>query len=482
MAQAPVTEEKLSRADIAAALLNLSGEGAVRAYSLFATFPDSHRFVDGHHIEPGDATDLPIGADLAEWSREHAGIPLEGIGAHTAALRRHGREQGQLCVLLSPETGPEFIYTEAFRLFEEHEAEIIAGTRRRLELESEVERERERFRALLDASADAIAIIRRESGRIQYANAGFEQLAETSAEDAIGKSLWQLDTFVDNHLLLEAFRQAVPARRPVPLRLTRKNAATVALNLCTASVDFETYCVVLTDISDSVSSRNRLLEGEKNRIVHHLLGKLVHDIANSLTAITGFAQILGADAEASDGPHDSVHCVVSEARHARELVQQLTEVVTPAFRPHAPVNIGDLMTSAADLATLSAAPGGIEILTELGDEIPTIKGDRHALLCALDEAIVNAVDTLREAGKSGSVVIRARTEPKRLVVEVEDNAGGVPDVQKAFEPFYTTRNLPEHLGLGLNMIRSIAESHRGCATLHNTESGAILRITLAAAE
>lgn len=482
MAQAPIVEERLSRADIIVALLNLFGEGSMKALALFARFSDSYRFVEGHHITPPDDVDLPIGTDLAAWSLEHAEVPEdESIDAHVAPLERSGREEGRLCVLLATEGGSELIYTEAFQLFKEHEAEMMAETRRRLELESEIETERERLRALLDASVNAIVIIHRETGRIQYANIGFEQLAEMSAEDAIGKSLWQLDAFADSQLMHEAFGQAAQIRRPVPLRLTRKNAAPVALSLSTAPVDFETYCVVLADISDTVSSRAKLLEGEKNRVMHSLLGKFVHDITNTITAISGFAHILATSADASERMNESVSQMVAEAKRARELVQQLAEMVTPTFRSHAQVDIRALIASAIDFASLSARPSGIEVLAELADEVPTIKGDRHALLCALDEAILNAIDTFKAAGRGGRVVVRTQAGPSSVSIEIEDDAGGATDPTRAFEPFYTTRNLPDHLGLGLNMIRAVAESHRGCAGLQNTDKGAILRITLATA-
>ena len=481
MAEAPVVEERLSRADIVAALLSLFGEGSMKALALFARTPDSYRFVGGHHITPPDDVDLPIGADLATWSLEHAEIPDEGLDAHVAPLERNGREEGRLCVLLATEGGSELIYTEAFQLFTEHEAEMMAETRRRLELESEIETERERLRALFDASGNAIVIIRRETGRIQYANTGLEHLAEMSAEDAIGKSLWQLDAFSDSQLLREAFGQAAQIRQPVPLRLTRKNAAPVALSLSTAPVDFETYCVVLADISDTVSSRTRLLEGEKSRVMRSLLGKFVHDITNNITAISGFAHILRTSADTSEKTKESVDQVVAEAKRARELVQQLAEMVIPTFRSHARVDVRALIASAVDFASLSARPIGIEVLAEPAGEAPIIKGDRYALLCALDEAILNALDTFKAAGTGGRVVVRTQAGPSSVSIEIEDDAGGAPDPKEAFEPFYTTRKPPDHLGLGLNMIRGVAESHRGCANLQNTDKGAILRITLATA-
>ena len=80
-------------------------------------------------------------------------------------------------------------------------------------------------------------------------------------------------------------------------------------------------------------------------------------------------------------------------------------------------------------------------------------------------------------------MLSARQIDERLLqVDIADNGHGLPveDVEKIFTPFYTTKQ--EGMGIGLNICRSIVESHKGRMWVEaNPEGGSIFRFTLPAA-
>ena|GEM_PF-3616076 len=480
MAEAPTIEYGKSRAEIAIALLNLFGGDVVKAAALFMKFPDSHRLMESYRTAPSRAIDLPVNADLSAWIRDQADVPVDAADPHVVALERGDREEGRLCMMLDKTDGPGFLATEAFELFKEHETAVLAETRRNMELESEIEKAREMSRAILEASPHAIVIVHRETGSIQHANSGFEELTGLAVDEVIGKSLWGLDAFLDSRRLQEALARSGSSRRPVSLRLTKRNAESLPMRVVTAFIDFDTACVVLADSSEPVALRAELLHAEKRSMIHGLLGKLVHDITNTLTAVSGFAQLLAARDDVSEDMKESVGQIVSETKHCRTFMQQLAEIATPVFHPHMRVDVRELIASAVDFASSNAKSHDIEVSGEPAHDLPAIKGDRRRLQCALDEAICNAFDSFGASDNTGRIVIRTRAEQDKVILEVEDNAGGAPEPEKAFEAFYTSRELPGHLGLGLTMIKAIAESHKGSASFENTQQGSLLRIVLPA--
>jgi signal transduction histidine kinase len=82
---------------------------------------------------------------------------------------------------------------------------------------------------------------------------------------------------------------------------------------------------------------------------------------------------------------------------------------------------------------------------------------------------------------SGTLRISTRADHEDLVVEIGDTGPGMPpEVQaRAFEPFYTTKELGKGTGLGLDISRRIiVERHRGQIEIESTPTGTVLRVRL----
>ena len=96
----------------------------------------------------------------------------------------------------------------------------------------------------------------------------------------------------------------------------------------------------------------------------------------------------------------------------------------------------------------------------------------------LEAALSTLIDNSRQAG-AGRVTIAARVDGERVVVTVTDDGPGIApgDRDRVFEPFFTTRRAAGGTGLGLPILRSLLEAHRGTIALDAGE-GAVFRLTL----
>ncbi len=113
----------------------------------------------------------------------------------------------------------------------------------------------------------------------------------------------------------------------------------------------------------------------------------------------------------------------------------------------------------------------------------TIYSYYNELLQVTLNIIKNARDALLEAQiKEPKVMIRCYSiEDDKVVLEIEDNAGGVDEaiMDKIFDPYYTTKNEHEGTGLGLYMSKIIIEEHcAGTLSVINGDNGAIFKIVL----
>ena len=124
---------------------------------------------------------------------------------------------------------------------------------------------------------------------------------------------------------------------------------------------------------------------------------------------------------------------------------------------------------------------GLNLVAELPDSLPTIRGDAARLEQAMDQLLANALQFTEQ----GSVTVSAQARGKDIVVSVEDTGPGIaPEMQtKIFDKFL---QLGGHLtdktsgvGLGLSICREIIERHGGQIMVCSAPvSGSIFRFTL----
>jgi len=109
---------------------------------------------------------------------------------------------------------------------------------------------------------------------------------------------------------------------------------------------------------------------------------------------------------------------------------------------------------------------------------------RGSVWCAgslVTQALSNLLDNCAQAaGPGGSVVVAARAERGRLIVEVSDSGPGVPTSlrERIFEPFFTTKPPGQGTGLGLTTAREIAVRHGGTLEVRDAQRGTLFRLEL----
>ncbi len=116
---------------------------------------------------------------------------------------------------------------------------------------------------------------------------------------------------------------------------------------------------------------------------------------------------------------------------------------------------------------------------ELEDELPLdthVIGDEPAVIGVLINLLGNAALALRKAGQQApglamAIRVRAERDGERLRVRVRDNGVGIKpeNLTRVFEPFFTTREVGQGLGLGLSVCYAIVQRHGGLLTVESEE-------------
>ncbi len=143
-------------------------------------------------------------------------------------------------------------------------------------------------------------------------------------------------------------------------------------------------------------------------------------------------------------------------------------------------DIGDVVRRAIDTFRyrLETQGQGVELLLE--PDVPEIAIDEQAVLLA----VINLLDNAVKYGGDAEVVVRVSATDRAVSIAVRDRGPGIPsdEQRKVFERFYRAKRSdgPRGSGIGLALVKQIAEAHGGTAWAENSEEGgAVVGFTLA---
>lgn len=132
---------------------------------------------------------------------------------------------------------------------------------------------------------------------------------------------------------------------------------------------------------------------------------------------------------------------------------------------HAPFDLATLLDELAHEASSEIEAKGLQVTIDAAHPI-TLDGDRRLIRSALSNLIRNAIKFSHSGGEVG---LRARAADDRIVVEVEDSCGGLPEgaVEKIFDPYVQLGKDRSGFGLGLAISKQVAQAHHGEIRVHD---------------
>jgi len=218
---------------------------------------------------------------------------------------------------------------------------------------------------------------------------------------------------------------------------------------------------------------------ELSQLKANFIANISHELRTPLTHIKGYIELLVTE---SLGP------ITAEQKHALQVSQQssgrlegLIEdliMVSLASRGEMSIKLDDMdIRRIASLVVKSffskAQDRGINLKTEISEDVPFVQGDSQKIGWALSQLIDNGI---KFTSTGGSVVVSVKREGENLVViSVTDTGIGIAPsrLSEIFEPFHqldgsSTRRYGG-TGLGLSLVRQIVEAHGSMIDVHSVE-------------
>lgn len=220
----------------------------------------------------------------------------------------------------------------------------------------------------------------------------------------------------------------------------------------------------------------QLQRSQKMESLGSLAGGVAHDMNNVLGSILGMAS-MHQELQPPDSPAQQAFSIIARAcQRGGGLVRRLLDFARQDLSENKVVDLNILIQEEVQLLERTTL-GRVRCCTELAPQLPLIRGDASALVHAVMNLCLNAVDAMPEGGE-----LRLRTRPGHrgwVELEVEDTGTGMPRevLERAMDPFFTTKPPDRGTGLGLSIVYSTVNAHQGTMDLES-EPGQGTRVTL----
>jgi signal transduction histidine kinase len=169
----------------------------------------------------------------------------------------------------------------------------------------------------------------------------------------------------------------------------------------------------------------------------------------------------------------SVLTLIDDMSHGSERIKGIVEGLRNFARKDEGllidnVDVNTIIEAAARLVS-NEVHKHADIQLQLDPAIPILTGNAQKVEQVLINLLVNAGQAMPDE-RRGMVTVRTRTEPGRVIVEVEDNGKGMSEktLKQIFDPFFTTKRARGGTGLGLAIAYKIMEEHGGTVQVSST--------------
>jgi signal transduction histidine kinase len=331
--------------------------------------------------------------------------------------------------------------------------------------------ERTLLRRHLEQVSASVSLARRAETYLRYYTAGFAVVILLlgaavlyGSVNLAGHLSRQLSRPIDE---LVGWTRLIRRREPLPAGAPSRGAP-----------EFESLREALRDLAGALAAaRERELEAERLRAFREVARRVAHEIKNPLTSMRIAVDQLertarrpdGLTAERTEGlTATALEVLKAETDRLERLAKEFAEF---GRMPEGPQSEVDLVELLEELGR-TGVPDAVRVTVDANGGRRTIMGHYDPLRRAFANLLRNAAEAM--VGR-GAIDIRVASDGPGasggLAVTIADHGPGIPaDLrQRIFEPYFTTKT--DGTGLGLALVRSTLEAHRGTIAVTETPGG-----------
>lgn len=370
-----------------------------------------------------------------------------------------------------------------------------------------------RFTTLLESLDASVSVLSPDNTELLFANRYYRQLFDNQARGHL--ELCKFDTeqtdekldHLSNHDTSPEHQQATANAKEMYQRMrTHATAREVYITRLEKWFDVRhryvrwvdghlAHVVIATDISarkhaEALAHRHEeeLQFVSRLTTMGEMASLLAHELNQPLGAVTNYCMgaitRLHRNMITTEDLLNALEKIAAQAMRASTIVSRIRSFVKRSVPQQRRVDIHNIIADAVGLAEIAASRQGIHIATDMPNKLPKIWLDPLLIEQVLVNLLKNAVEAMSQKPPEASGIKSDQHNIVKLVVKlaegalapgllisVIDKGLGIDESHhdRLFEPFYSTKS--DGMGMGLNICRSIIESHHGRLWVENNSDG-----------
>lgn len=211
----------------------------------------------------------------------------------------------------------------------------------------------------------------------------------------------------------------------------------------------------------------QLNQAEKLAALGEMIAGVAHEIRNPLGIISSTAELLRQRLAKYEPQDRLAQIIVEESNRLNQTVNEFLDFARPREPNLRPCNPEDILERNLELLQPEIDKYHIAVDRQYSLDGYPVTADPDLLYRAFLNILINAIQALPEGGK---ITVSTRLGPDNhgALIQVQDTGEGIEEetLKKIFNPFFTTKDMGS--GLGLSIVKSIIESHRGTINIDST--------------
>ncbi len=238
-------------------------------------------------------------------------------------------------------------------------------------------------------------------------------------------------------------------------------------NFIKAKAEIEEWNKVLVDrvqekTGELLRSHAQLIQSEKLSAMGQMAGGLAHELNSPLAGLLPMLEQYRNEARQGSRAYRELSLMIKSCEYMVKIVKDFGTFSRKSKGEFYNLNINEVIEDTLSFSAGKLKEKGIQLIKEYEDNLPKVNGEKTELQQVILNMIKNAIDAMPEKGKFIIKTSFAK-DKNNVIMEFIDNGVGIEQEQlnKVFDPFYTTKRLGEGTGLGLSISYGIINKHEG---------------------